>query len=138
MAMTLKAVYAPGHYGRPDTIVSYWPRDVWRPLRQTLLTTLEQSGLPIRQSVPAFTARLGPGLAWAEGIAGDKDSEGNSGPDVASFGKHRCTQIAKGLERARKAGDRTPAGRYRAVADAWAKAGISFRHPHLSPSRTGI
>lgn len=137
MAMTLKAVNAPDHYGRPDTIVSYWPRDVWRPLRHTLLTTLKQSGLPMRQSVPAFTARLGPGLAWAEGIANDKDSKGNSGPDVASFGKHRCTQIAKGLETARKTGDRTPEGRYRVVADAWAKAGISFQHPHLSPRRTG-
>lgn len=123
LPVTVKVINAPDNYDRRDCLVAYFPRDEFEKCREIL--TEEATGLELSWgcSVPAFTRKMHPGIAWAQ-------DPGSVGTGQRGFGMHRCAVIANGLNRSRKEGRQSL---QQGIVQEWEKAGLDLDRPHLSP-----
>jgi HopA1 effector protein family len=104
--------------GRVDAAVVYVDRDEgirapWLAPLIKAVTTL------LNDDAPAFTARLAPGVAWAEDPGGG-----------LSFGEHRCRILADAAIR-QPAALRSARMWRRAAALSFTREGLDLGHPHL-------
>ncbi len=81
-----------------------------------------RAGLTPRPSVPAFTRRLGSGVAVADDPAAPE-----------SFGESRCRLLASGILRAHEAGDTSFESRLREVEKVFLAEGVLLDCTHLEP-----
>lgn len=128
LPMTVKVANAPLSYDRCDTLVVYLCRADFDAHSSALQEWMRPSGCRLRERVPAFTATLAPGFAWAEDPASD-------GLEQQSFGMHRCRVIGTALAGSERSGRQAPADLMDLMVEAWQAAGLDLAHPYLSPRR---
>jgi hypothetical protein len=105
---------------RADTAVVTVDRGAASALARLALRVHQRTPFALAPSVPAFTRRLGPGIALAD----------EPGPGT-TFGRHRCRLVAAGLVAAGPGAD--SAQRRAAVLRALAEAGLDPAALHLNP-----
>lgn len=121
---TVKVINSPNRYARRDPLIAYFSRTSIQDLQKSLVNEILSLDLPLRKSVPAFTCKIRQGISWAQDPASDGLGTG------LGFGMHRCSVIARGLERSRLAG--TDQFEHLLV-DEWVSTGLDLDKPHLSP-----
>ena len=108
--------------GRIDAAVVYVDRD--EGVRAPWLAPLIAAVTPwLDEGAPAFTARIAPGVAWAEDPGGG-----------VSFGEHRCGVLARAAFEEPAALQSARAWR-RAAASSFAREGLDLARPHLQGGR---
>jgi hypothetical protein len=108
-------------YDRYDSGVLFVGRRQWD-IAALLVAELYRSiRRHLRPDTPLFTKRLAPGLALAEDPG-----------DGESFGTSRCRLVAEGLWAAHQRGAQRSDERLEAIADAFARAGLSRERPWLN------
>ena len=117
-----KCLNHPDLYGRNDSAVLYLQKPFVSFVLHRLADDLPQLESYLKPSVPVFTRRLAPGLAFAE-----------SPPNPAeSFGTSRCALLAQGIADAVAAGQ--PADQYAgSVRRVFEQIGLSLDRPYLNP-----
>jgi hypothetical protein len=78
--------------------------------------------------VPALTKTLAPGLGLAE----------DPGPQLGSFGTHRCRLLAEGLIQAHRIGRQSLHERLAVVESRFAEDGLSLERPFLNPGSIDV
>lgn len=117
-AFRLKVLNDPSAFSRCDAAVIYLARDDYPELAGLILALHAEIDGFLRPRTPVFTARLAPGLGFAED------------PGTAeSFGEHRCRLLADALVRSHESGSDPLA----AVEERFAEDGIDLDAAHLSP-----
>ncbi|HWI60375.1 MAG TPA: T3SS effector HopA1 family protein [Symbiobacteriaceae bacterium] len=124
----LKLLNNPRQYGRCDAAVLYAGRGQYSAVREMLPELYHEVAGHLREPVPAFTKPLAPGVGLAEDPAGQN----------ASFGQHRCGQLALALTQAHEAGLSSTDERTRFVMDRLVQAGINPDAPYLDPGSSDI
>ena len=122
----VKILNSPAHYTRRDTLIAYFPRASIQDLQESFVNEILSLDPPLKKSIPAFTRKIRNGISWAQDPASDGLGTG------VGFGMHRCSVIARGLERARLAA--TDQFKHMIV-DEWVATGLDLDNPHLSPAR---
>jgi hypothetical protein len=117
-AFRLKVLNDPGAFSRCDAAVIYLTRDDYPELADLILALHGEIGGFLSPRTPVFTARLAPGVGFAED------------PGTAeSFGEHRCRLLADALARSHESGTVPLA----AVEERFAEDGLDLDAAHLSP-----
>jgi len=117
-----KCLNHPQLYGRQDSAVLYLQKPLVSFVLHKLAEDLPQLAPYLDPSVPLFTRRLAPGLAFAE-------SPPNPGE---SFGTSRCGLLAQGIANAVDA--QQPAEQYtQSIRSVFGQIGLSLDHPYLNP-----
>jgi hypothetical protein len=120
-AFRLKVLNDPGAFSRCDAAVIYLARVDYRELADLILALHGEMDGFLSPRTPVFTARLAPGVGFAED------------PGTAeSFGEHRCRLLADALVRSYETGTVPLA----AVEERFAADGIGLDAAHLSPGPT--
>jgi HopA1 effector protein family len=122
----LKVAEHPSLYDRCDAGVLYMPAASVEAAREPVFAV---HGAVVRwmdPGVPAWTARVGHGIAVAED------------PGGRSFGQSRCEAVAEGLVQAHELGLRSFADRVTVVADAIRAAGIDTDRPYAQAGSEGL
>jgi HopA1 effector protein family len=126
-AYRLKVLNDPGAFNRCDAGVIYLDRADYPGLVGTVRRLRAELDRYLSPRTPVFTARLAPGLGFAED------------PGTAeSFGEHRCALLAEALVRTHERGSRGPVDLLSTVEARFAEAGIDLAAPHLSPDPEAI
>jgi hypothetical protein len=128
LPMTVKVVNDETNYDRCDTFVAYLPRVEFRASQASLYDEINSSQHELRLTTPAFTKRISPGLAWAE----DPETDGFG---RSSFGMHRCSLIARAIEKSRITGKLSCDDLECSILEAWNDFGLDLDQPHLSPQK---
>ena len=76
----------------------------------------------LRETVPALTLRLAPGLAFAEDPGGGE-----------SYGAHRCRLITEAVLTAWDARESRSSERLRHVTERFRRGGVDLARPYLGP-----
>jgi HopA1 effector protein family len=119
----LKVVNDPTGFVRCDAAVVYVQKKEYESAAEVLGMIYREISDSLRQSQPALTKALAPGVGLAE----------DPGPSE-SFGMHRCRLVAEGMVRAHEQGKRSVDERLRTVADRFAEEGLDPEKPYLNPS----
>ncbi len=123
---TVKVINSPARYDRHDPLIAYFPRASIQVLQSSLVNEILSLDLPLRKSTPAFTCKIQNGISWAQ----DPASDGLGA--ALGFGMHRCSVIARGLERGRLA----DVNQFeQLMLNEWVSAGLNLDKPHLSPAK---
>lgn len=123
LPVTIKAINAPENYDRRDCLVAYFPRARFHDFRALLGEEVAGLDLSFQPDIPAFTCKMHRGIAWAQ-------DPGSKGAGIRSFGMHRCTVIANGLNRGRMSGTQAL---QEGIRQEWDKVGLDLDRPYLSP-----
>jgi len=120
---TLKVAGQPAVYDeRCDTVILFVERDDYRRASELLVEEATRAGLRPRPPVPAFTRRLGSGLAVADDPAVPE-----------SFGESRCRLLASGILRAHEAGENSLKSKIEEIEAAFLAEGVRLDSTHLEP-----
>lgn len=119
----LKLLRDPDLYTRCDAAVIYILRKDYEAAVEVLLKVYGAISGKLKQSTPAFTKKIAPGLALAE-----------SPPSAQSFGEHRCKLLANAMVLAYEQGTKSINDRLVAVIDCFTREQISLEAPFLNPS----
>ncbi len=123
LPFTLKVASQPAVYDdRSDTVILFIEREGYPRASELLVEAAMRAGLTPRPSVPAFTRRLGSGVAVADDPAAPE-----------SFGESRCRLLASGILRAHEAGDTSFESRLREVEKVFLAEGVLLDCTHLEP-----
>lgn len=117
LAWSLKCPVEPAAYRRPDTLITYIPREHASAAADLVLDLLAVAGSWLRPEVPPLTEPLGSGASYAD----------DPGPSL-SFGQHLCRALAPGVVTLAGAIERGPAGIQR-LASTLAASGIDPARP---------
>jgi hypothetical protein len=120
----LKVVDRPGGFTRCDAAVLYLEPGGLERARVALAEIVDVCAPHLRDETPAFTKRLGAGVA-----AGEHHTELG-----ASFGGLRCRAVAEGAVTAREAGAASLEDRLVVVARRFAALGLDLDRPYLAPA----
>jgi HopA1 effector protein family len=107
---------------RCDAAVLYTPTAIRGDIAPVVTEISRSLRAVLRVRVPGLAKPLGSGVAFAEDPGGDE-----------SFGTHRCLLIADALLTAHASGVVADEGRLGAIADRFAREGLSLERPHLNP-----
>lgn len=117
-----KCLNHPDLYGRQDSAVLYLQKPLVSFVLHKLASDLPQLTPYLNPSVPLFTRRLAPGLAFAESPPNPSES----------FGTSRCGLLAQGIANAVDA--QQPAEQYtESIQSVFGQIGLSLDHPYLNP-----
>lgn len=123
LPFTLKVAAQPALYDdRCDTVVLFVEREDYLQASELLVEEATRAGLAPRAPTPAFTRRLGSGVAVADDPA-----------TAESFGELRCRLLAAGILRAEDAPGGSIEARLQAVDEEFLAAGVELDRAHLEP-----
>jgi hypothetical protein len=117
----LKVLISLAQSERADSSVLYLERDDLKRFARSFNRIYQEVQHSMRAATPAFTLRLAPGLALAEGP-----------PDGESFGRSRCRLVAEALVQLSRSGRQIGKAGLEAVACHFASKGLSMSRPYLA------
>ena len=120
MAFRLKVLNDSARYNRCDSGVLYLDKIIAEKAKNTISLLYAKVAPHLKQSVPAFTRKLAPGLAMA-------DDPGNG----ESFGMNRCRLLADGMISAHEKRSGSLEDRIQVVEARFLKENVSINRPYL-------
>ena len=125
---TVKTLNDPAQHPRPDAMVLYTDRARTPAVAPVVRMSLEQTGVVLRDAVPAFTRRLASGVAIADEPARERRT--------LSFGQHRSLLVVRGILAAGVGADLQT--RWTAVDAEFRRAGLDPERPHLGSGNAEV